>query len=247
MVNGKKVVVILPAYNAGRTLRQTYLEIPKDVVDEVILTDDASTDDTLRVAEELQISHVIRHESNRGYGANQKTCYKKALELGADIVIMLHPDYQYTPTLIPSMTYLIANDVYPVVLGSRILGGGALKGGMPLYKYAANRFLTLFQNMMTGAKLSEYHTGYRAFSSKVLKKIDLEKNSNGFVFDNEMLSQIIYAGYSIAEITCPTKYFEEASSINFTNSLRYGSGVVRVSLQHRLQKLGLINLDRYKS
>lgn len=246
MVNGKKVVVILPAYNAARTLRQTYLEIPKDVVDEVILTDDASTDDTLRVAEELQIKHVIRHDSNRGYGANQKTCYKKALELNADIVIMLHPDYQYTPTLIPSMTYLIANNVYPVVLGSRILGGGALRGGMPLYKYTANRILTLFQNIMTGAKLSEYHTGYRAFSSAVLKRIDIEKNSDGFVFDNEMLSQIIYAGYPIAEITCPTKYFEEASSINFTNSIRYGSGVVRVSLQHRMQKLGLIRLSRYK-
>lgn len=246
MVNGKKVVVILPAYNAAKTLRQTYLEIPKDVVDEVILTDDASTDDTLNVARELQIRHVIRHDSNRGYGANQKTCYKKALEIGADIVIMLHPDYQYTPSLIPSMTYLIANNVYPVVLGSRILGSGALKGGMPLYKYGANRVLTLFQNIMTGAKLSEYHTGYRAFSADVLRSIDIEKNSDGFVFDNEMLSQIIYAGHSIAEITCPTKYFKEASSINFVNSIKYGSGVVRVSLQHRLQTLGLIRLSRYR-
>jgi glycosyltransferase involved in cell wall biosynthesis len=247
MVNGKKVVVILPAYNAGRTLRKTYLEIPKDVVDEVILTDDASTDNTLRVAEELQIKHVIRHDSNRGYGANQKTCYKKALEIGADIIVMLHPDYQYPPSLIPSMVHLIAHGFYPVVLGSRILGRGALRGGMPLYKYVSNRALTFFQNLMTGANLSEYHTGYRAFSSEVLRSINFESNSDHFVFDNEILSQIIYAQHHIAEINCPTRYFEEASSINFANSIGYGFGVLRVSLQHYLQKRNAMTFIRYKN
>lgn len=246
MINGKKVAVILPAYNAGRTLRQTYQEIPHDLVDEIILTDDASTDDTLRVAEALNIRHILKHDHNKGYGANQKTCYTAALGLGADIIIMLHPDYQYTPRLIPSMVYLIANNVYSVVLGSRILGKGALKGGMPVYKYIANRLLTLFQNWMTGAKLSEYHTGYRAFSAEVLYQIDFLENSDGFVFDNEMLSQIIYAGYEIAEITCPAKYFKEASSINFSGSMRYGRGVVRVSIQHFLQRLRLISLARYR-
>jgi glycosyltransferase involved in cell wall biosynthesis len=245
MINGKKVAVILPAYNAARTLRQTYQEIPHDLVDEIILTDDASTDDTLRVAKDLGIRHILKHEYNRGYGANQKTCYTHALTLQADIVIMVHPDYQYTPHLIPSMVYLIANNVYPVVLGSRILGRGALKGGMPLYKYVANRALTLFQNWMTGSKLSEYHTGYRAFSTEVLKKIKFLKNSDGFVFDNEVLSQIIYAGYEIAEITCPAKYFKEASSIGFKESIVYGSGVVRVSIQHFLQRFSLIRLERY--
>jgi glycosyltransferase involved in cell wall biosynthesis len=245
MIKGKKIIVILPAYNAGRTLRQTYLEIPHDIVDDIILTDDASTDDTLLVAKDLTIRNIIKHDRNSGYGANQKTCYAKALELNADIIIMLHPDYQYTPKLIPSMAYLIANNVYPVVLGSRILGNGALNGGMPGYKYFANRVLTLFQNIMTGAKLSEYHTGYRAFSAEVLKKIDFQKNSDGFVFDNEMLSQIIYAGYNIAEITCPTNYFREASSINFKNSILYGSGVVRVSVQHFLQRTRLYSFNRY--
>jgi glycosyltransferase involved in cell wall biosynthesis len=245
MINGQKVVVILPAYNASRTLRQTYNEIPHDIVDEVILTDDASTDDTLLVAEELNIKHVIKHLGNSGYGANQKTCYGKALQLNADIIVMLHPDYQYTPKLIPSMVYLIANNIYPVVLGSRILGNGALKGGMPVYKYIANRVLTFFQNIMTGAKLSEYHTGYRAFSAEVLKKIDFHKNSDGFVFDNEMLSQIIYSGYNIAEITCPTNYFLEASSINFTNSITYGLGVVRVSVEHFLQRTKMVSFSRY--
>jgi len=240
-------VVILPAYNAARTLRKTFEDIPFDVVDEVVLTDDASTDETRLIAAELKIHHVIAHDKNQGYGANQKTCYKKALEIGADIVIMLHPDYQYTPKLIPSMVYLIANGVYPVVLGSRILGKGAIKGGMPVYKYVANRSLTFFQNLMTGAKLSEYHTGYRAFSSDVLRKINFTKNSDGFVFDNEMLSQIIYADYDIAEITCPAKYFKEASSISFKNSIQYGFGVVRVSLQHFMQRTGFNNLDRYKS
>jgi glycosyltransferase involved in cell wall biosynthesis len=246
MINGKKVTVILPAYNAARTLRQTYQEIPHGLVDEVILTDDASTDDTLTVAEQLGIHHVLKHDHNKGYGANQKTCYAAALSRDADIIIMLHPDYQYTPRLIPSMVYLIANNVYSVVLGSRILGKGALKGGMPRYKYVANRLLTLFQNWMTGAKLSEYHTGYRAFSAEVLRRINFHQNSNGFVFDNEMLSQIIYAGYEIAEITCPAKYFKEASSIGFRSSMQYGSGVVRVSVQHFLQRVGLVRINRYR-
>jgi glycosyltransferase involved in cell wall biosynthesis len=238
MINDKYVVVILPAYNAAKTLERTYQEIPKEIVDDVILTDDASTDDTVAVAKKIGIKHILRHDINRGYGANQKTCYEKALLLEADIVIMLHPDYQYTPKLIPSMTYLIANDVYPVVLGSRILGKGALAGGMPLYKYVANRALTFFQNVLTGAKLSEYHTGYRAFSANVLRKINFESNSDGFVFDNEMLTQIIHAGFSIAEISCPAKYFKEASSINFRNSVRYGLGVIRVSVQLFIERLG---------
>jgi glycosyltransferase involved in cell wall biosynthesis len=246
MINNKKIVVILPAYNAAQTLQKTYEEIPFDIVDEVILTDDASTDNTLRVAEALKIKHILIHKKNTGYGGNQKTCYSKALEIGADIVIMLHPDYQYTPKLIPSMAYLIANNIYSVVLGSRILGKGALKGGMPFYKYVSNRMLTFFQNLMTGAKLSEYHTGYRAFSCDVLRKIDYAKNSDDFVFDNEMLSQIIYCGYDIAEITCPAKYFREASSINFTNSIRYGLGVVRVSLEHFLQRNKIKSTARYK-
>jgi glycosyltransferase involved in cell wall biosynthesis len=245
MIGNKKIIVILPAYNAGKTLKQTYEEIPFDIVDEVVLTDDASADDTVSVAVDLGISHIIRHERNRGYGGNQKTCYKRALSLGADIVIMLHPDYQYTPKLITSMAYLIANDVYSVVLGSRILGNGAIKGGMPVYKYIANRALTLFQNVMTGAKLSEYHTGYRAFASGVLKKINFEENSDDFVFDNQMLSQIIYAGYPIAEITCPTHYSPQASSINFPASIRYGIGVLKVSIQHFFQRKKIINLKRY--
>jgi glycosyltransferase involved in cell wall biosynthesis len=247
MVNGKKVVVILPAYNAGRTLRQTYLEIPKDVVDEVILTDDASTDNTWDVAKELRIKHVIRHDNNRGYGANQKTCYKKALEIGSDIIVMLHPDYQYPPSLIPGMVHLIAYGFYPVVLGSRILGRGALRGGMPLYKYVSNRALTFLQNIMIGAKLSEYHTGYRAFSADVLRSINFEENSDDFVFDNEILSQIIYAKHDIAEINCPTRYFKEASSINFANSIGYGFGVLRVSLQHFLQRKNAMSFIRYRN
>ena len=245
MVNGKKVVVVLPAYNAAKTLRQTVSEIPANIVDEIILTDDASQDETVAIAHELNIHHILRHDQNAGYGANQKTCYAKALELNADIIIMLHPDYQYTPKLIPSMVNLIAYGVYPVVLGSRILGGQALKGGMPFYKYVANRALTYFQNLMTGAKLSEYHTGYRAFSADVLRTINFQGNSNGFVFDNEMLSQIIYAGYSVAEITCPAKYFEDGSSINFSNSVVYGMGVLKVSIQHFLQRCNLIRLKRY--
>ncbi len=239
MINGKKIIVVMPAYNAEQTLEQTYREIPFDIVDEVVLVDDRSNDKTVEVARNLGIKHVIEHEKNKGYGGNQKTCYKKALELGADIVIMLHPDYQYTPKLIPSMAYLIANDVYKVVLGSRILGKGAIRGGMPRYKYLANRVLTLFQNILMGQKLSEYHTGYRAFAREVLEKIDLDANSDDFVFDNQMLAQIFYAGYEIGEISCPTKYFEEASSINFGRSVKYGLGVIGVSIAYFLQKKGL--------
>jgi glycosyltransferase involved in cell wall biosynthesis len=245
MINGKHVAVVLPAYNAALTLRQTIAEIPRDIVDTIILTDDASTDDTLKAAQGLDIDYILTHEKNGGYGANQKTCYKKAIEVGADIIIMLHPDYQYTPKLIPSMAYLIANNVYAVVLGSRILGKGALKGGMPFYKYFSNRLLTWFENVMTGAKLSEYHTGYRAFSTDVIKRINIDANSDNFVFDNQFLSQVIYAGYEIAEITCPAKYFKEASSINFANSIVYGSGVVLVSFQHFLQRMGIWKFKRY--
>lgn len=240
MLYGKKIIVVFPAYNAEKTIADTYREIPFEIVDEVILVDDCSRDNTVEVAAKLGIKHIIRHEKNKGYGGNQKTCYTTALSLGADIVIMLHPDYQYTPKLIPSMAQLIAKGIYQVVLGSRILGSGALKGGMPLYKYVFNRILTVFQNIMIGAKLSEYHTGYRAFSSEVLRKINFQSNSDDFVFDNQVLSQILYAGYDIAEISCPTKYFEDASSINFRRSVKYGLGVIHTSFKHRLQlwKLG---------
>ena len=246
MYKGKKVVVVLPAYNAALTLEKTYQEIPFDLVDEVILCDDASKDNTVALARELGIQHVIAHEQNKGYGGNQKSLYNKALAVGADIVIMLHPDYQYTPKLIPSMVNIIGDDLYPVVLGSRILGKGALKGGMPLYKYIANRFLTLTQNILIGYKLSEYHTGYRSFSREVLETINFNTNDDDFVFDNEMLSQIIYAGFDIGEVTCPTKYFEEASSINLRRSIKYGLGVLRVSLQHRFQKWGLFRSPIYQ-
>jgi len=239
MYKNKKVVVVLPAYNAALTLKKTYEEIPFDLVDEVILCDDASKDNTVALAKDIGIKHIIKHENNKGYGGNQKSLYNKALELGGDIVIMLHPDYQYTPLLIPSMVNIIGEDLYPVVLGSRILGKGALKGGMPLYKYIANRFLTLTQNMLIGYKLSEYHTGYRAFSRNVLESIKYNNNSDDFIFDNEMLSQIIYKGFDIAEVTCPTKYFEEASSINFTRSSKYGLGVLAVSFNHLRCKMGL--------
>ncbi len=246
MLNNKKIVVVLPAYNAAKTLEQTYNEIPFDIVDDVVLVDDASKDDTAEVGRKLGIKHVIKHDKNKGYGGNQKTCYKTALELGADIVIMLHPDYQYTPKLIPSISWIIANGLYPVVLASRILGKGALKGGMPLYKYIANRVLTLVQNWLVGQKLSEYHTGYRAFSAEVLRDLNLEANSDDFVFDNQMLSQIIFKGYEIGEVTCPTKYFEEASSINFRRSSIYGIGVLVTSLKHRLQKMGLAKYEIYR-
>jgi len=245
MLNNKKIVVVLPAYNAALTLEKTYQEIPFDIVDEVVLVDDASKDDTVAVGKKLGIQHIIRHDNNKGYGGNQKSCYNKALELGADIVIMLHPDYQYTPKLILAMSSIIANDVYPVVLGSRILGKGALKGGMPGYKYFFNRFLTLFQNLLMNEKLSEYHTGYRAFSATVLRDINYMADNDDFIFDNEMLSQIFMKGYEIGEVTCPTKYFDEASSINFKRSSIYGLGVLRVSLQHRLHKIGLIRAKIY--
>ncbi len=245
MIRGKKIVVVLPAYNASLTLERTYREIDFSIVDDVVLVDDNSRDNTSEVAAQLGIRHIVRHENNRGYGGNQKSCYKKALELGADVVIMVHPDYQYTPLLIPAISHIIANDLYPVVLASRILGKGALKGGMPMYKYIANRFLTFFENVMINQKLSEYHTGYRAFSADVLRNLNLEANSDDFVFDNEMLSQIFMKGYEIGEVTCPTKYFEEASSINFKRSMEYGLGVLRVSLQHRLHMWGLMKHKRY--
>lgn len=246
MIAGKKVVVVLPAYNAALTLEQTYREIPLDMVDEVVIVDDASHDKTFIEAKRLGMQHIIRHEKNQGYGGNQKTCYRKALDLHADIIIMLHPDYQYTPKLIPAMAHIIAQEIYPVVLGSRILGNGALKGGMPLYKYIANRLLTFFQNILLGQKLSEYHTGYRAFARKVLETIPYENCSDDFVFDNQVLSQIIYGGFEIAEITCPTKYFEHASSINFRASIRYGLGVVKTSVGHLLQKLGIRKSKLYR-
>ena len=246
MYKDKKVIVVLPAYNAARTLEKTYNEIPFGLVDEVILCDDASSDNSSDLARQIGIPHVIVHENNKGYGGNQKSLYNKALELGGDIIIMLHPDYQYTPKLIPAMVNIIGEGLYPVVLGSRILGKGALAGGMPFYKYIANRALTLTQNLLVNYKLSEYHTGYRAFSREVLTGISFNLNSDDFVFDNEMLSQIIYGGYHIAEVTCPTKYFEEASSINFRRSMRYGFGVLRVSFNHFLQRTGLAKFDRYK-
>jgi glycosyltransferase involved in cell wall biosynthesis len=235
----------MPAYNASLTLEKTLKEVPMDLVDEVILCDDASKDDTVEVAKKLGINHIILHENNKGYGGNQKSLYNKALELGADIVIMLHPDYQYTPLLIPSMVNIIGENLYPVVLGSRILGKGALKGGMPVYKYIANRILTFTQNVLINYKLSEYHTGYRAFSKEVLNKIKFNNNSDDFVFDNQMLSQIIYHGFDIGEVTCPTKYFEEASSINFRRSAKYGLGVLGVSCIHLFSKLGIIKSKLY--
>ena len=239
MLLGKKIVVVLPAYNASKTLETTYNEIPFDIIDDVVIVDDNSSDDTLAVAKKLGVNHIVKHQQNKGYGGNQKSCYNKAKELNADIIIMLHPDYQYTPKLLYSMASVIANDLYPVVFGSRILGMGALKGGMPWYKYIANRLLTLFQNILLNQKLSEYHTGYRAFSKEVLNAVDYQKLSDDFVFDNQMISQIFFKGFDIAEITCPTKYFEEASSINFKRSAIYGLGVLKVSCLYRLAKWNL--------
>lgn len=229
----------MPAYNAERTLEQTYAEIPFDIVDDVILVDDFSKDGTVEKARSLGIKEIVRHERNKGYGGNQKSCYNRALELGADIIIMVHPDYQYTPKLIHSIAYIIANDVYPCVLASRILGKGALKGGMPWIKYFSNRFLTLFENVMLKQKLSEYHSGYRAFSANVLRKINYNRNSDDFIFDNQMLAQIFWAGFEIGEVTCPTKYFDDASSINLKRSTEYGIGVLGVSIQYRLAKWGI--------
>lgn len=246
MIHGKKIVVVMPAYNAEKTLEQTYREIPMDIVDEVILTDDFSRDETVRKAKELGIKEVLVHDKNRGYGGNQKTCYNRALELGADIVIMVHPDYQYTPKLIEAMAYIIANDVYPVVFASRILGKGARKGGMPLIKYIANRVLTFTQNLLINQKLSEYHTGYRAFSADVLRSIDYNVCDDDFILDNEMAAQIFYKGYEIGEVTCPTKYFDDASSINLWRSSVYGLGVLRVSIVYRLCKWHLMSSQLFE-
>jgi len=245
MLNNKKIVVVMPAYNAAKTLKQTYEELPHDVVDEVILVDDCSRDDTAEVAHSIGVHHVIVHDNNLGYGGNQKTCYKYALDIGADIVIMVHPDYQYTPKLCTAMASLIAEGIYECVLGSRILGTGALKGGMPKYKFIANRLLTLFQNIVLGYKLSEYHTGYRAFSRKLLNQLPLDENDNDFIFDNQMLLQIIYAGYEIGEITCPTRYMDESSSISLLRSVKYGLGVIKTTLDFRLAKLGLNIAKRF--
>lgn len=245
MLNGNKIVVVMPAYNAAKTLKQTYEELPHDIVDEVVLVDDHSTDDTAELAHSIGIEHVIIHDENLGYGGNQKTCYRYALNLGADIVIMVHPDYQYTPKLCTAMASLIAEGVYECVLGSRILGTGALKGGMPLYKYIANRLLTMFQNIVLNYKLSEYHTGYRAFSRKLIEQLPLDENSNNFVFDNQMLSQIIYLGHQIGEVTCPTLYMEDASSISFWRSVKYGTGVIKTIIEFKLAKLRIIKSRRF--
>ncbi len=245
MIFDKKIVVVMPAYQAERTIEKTYREIPMEFVDDVILVDDASCDQTVKIAQKLNIQTIV-HLTNKGYGANQKTCYREALALGADVVVMLHPDYQYTPKLILAMASMIAVGQYDVVLASRIIGGGALKGGMPLYKYVSNRFLTAFQNIIFGAKLSEYHTGYRAFSRKVLEYLPLGANSNDFVFDNQILTQILYFGFTIGEISCPTVYFKEASSISFRRSVKYGFGVLSTSLQYVLQRSGLISYDIFK-
>lgn len=238
MIHGKKLIVVMPAYNAEKTLYKTFHELPLEFIDDVILVDDASSDRTRRIAQDLRIKTIL-HKENMGYGANQKTCYQEALKLNADIVVMVHPDYQYSPRLASSMAAMIASGHYDIVLGSRILGGEALKGGMPLYKYISNRFLTLVENLILRAKVSEYHTGYRAFSRKVLETLPLGENSNDFVFDNEMLVQAVYFGFKIGEISCPTRYFEDASSINFRRSVRYGLGVLATSVKYALQKLGL--------
>lgn len=237
MYNNKKVVVVLPAYNAALTMEKTIAEIPMNVVDDLVLVDDNSTDNSIEVAQHLGIKHIVKHSENKGYGGNQKSCYDKALELNADIIIMLHPDYQYTPKLLLAMISIIGNDLYKVVFASRILGKGALKGGMPMYKYIANRLLTFFQNTLMNQKLSEYHTGYRAYDKEVLQKINYRQNSDDFIFDNEMIAQIFYNGFEIAEVTCPTKYFEEASSINLSRSITYGIGVLKVSILYFLTKL----------
>jgi glycosyltransferase involved in cell wall biosynthesis len=242
MLNGQKIIVVMPAYNAEHTLQQVYDEIPFDIVDDVILVDDASSDQTVHLAKKLGIKYIIEHEKNLGYGGNQKSCYNKALELGADIIVMLHPDYQYPPKLIRSMASLIAEGIYPIVFGSRILGNGALKGGMPLYKYIFNRVLTLSQNLLMNQKMSEYHTGYRAMHRKVLEKVPYMKNSDDFVFDNQIVAQMFFFGFDIAEITCPTKYFPQGSSISFVRSIKYGAGVLMVSLCYFLARIGVFRV-----
>jgi glycosyltransferase involved in cell wall biosynthesis len=240
MHQGRKIVVVMPAFNAGRTLRQTYDEVrAQKVVDLIILVDDRSRDDTVKIARELEGVQVHVHERNTGYGGNQKTCYRLALEAGADIVVMLHPDYQYTPRLMPAMVSMIANGIHPCVLGSRILGGHALKGGMPLWRYVSNRFLTFAENILLGSKLSEFHTGYRAFSRELLEQLDLSNNSDDFVFDNQILAQVLWHGFTIGEVSCPTNYFAEASSINFSRSVKYGFGCLGTALKYRLAKIGL--------
>jgi glycosyltransferase involved in cell wall biosynthesis len=239
MIEKKSIAVVLPAYNAEKTIESTFREIPGDIVDHIILVDDGSSDRTVEIADNLGIKYIIRHNQNKGYGGNQKTCYDKALEIGADIIVMLHPDYQYTPRLIHAMCYLIADGVYKVVLGSRILGKGALRGGMPVYKYISNRILTFMQNLLMNQKLSEYHTGYRAFDAEVLRTINYQLNSDDFLFDNQIIAQIFWAGYEIAEITCPTKYFEEASSINLIRSIKYGMGVLWIAFLYLTGRFGI--------
>jgi glycosyltransferase involved in cell wall biosynthesis len=246
MLNKKKIIVVLPAYNAEKTLMKTYREIPMDIVDEVILTDDYSNDKTLEVTKQLGLKHIIKHDKNLGYGANQKSCYSKAIELQADIIVMLHPDYQYNPKLIPAMCELVANHIYDLVLGSRILGEGALKGGMPVYKYVSNRILTFIQNILMHQKLSEYHTGYRCYNAKFLNSIVFNNNSDDFIFDNEIIAQFSFNNARIGEIACPTKYDENSSSINFTRSVIYGFGVLGVSIKYFLQKLGLGSFKIFK-
>lgn len=246
MFQDKRVVVVMPAYNAARTLRRTYEELMEQgIVDRVIVVDDASQDDTVAVARSLPGVRLHVHPANRGYGANQKTCYRLALEEGADIIIMVHPDYQYTPKLVPAMAAVIGNELYESVLASRILGGYALKGGMPVWKYVANRFLTFLENLLMGAKLSEYHTGYRAFSRRLLERLPLDANSDDFVFDNQVLAQILWLGHTIAEVTCPTSYFPEASSINLRRSIRYGFGCLATALTFRLARLGLVSSNLF--
>ena len=245
MLNGKKIFIVLPAYNAESTLERTYRDIPHDIVDGVLMVDDSSSDDTVSLANRLGIKTVV-HDKNYGYGRNQKTCYKEAIKHGADIIIMVHPDYQYTPKLVTAMASMIAYGVYDAVLGSRIIGGRALEGGMPLYKYIANRFLTATENLILRSKLSEFHTGYRAFSKEVLETLPLNENSDDFVFDNEMIAQIFFANYDIAEVTCPTRYFKEASSINISRSITYGLGVLGVTITYMLHKAGIIDHRRYR-
>ena len=248
MFKGKKIIVVMPAYNAAKTLRKTYDEVmAQEIVDLVIIVDDKSSDETVNIARELKKTIIYTHAENIGYGGNQKSCYRLALENKGDIIIMVHPDYQYTPKLIPAMASMIGNGLYDCVLGSRILGGYALKGGMPLYKYIANRFLTLMENLFTGAKLSEYHTGYRAFSKKLLEKIPFNQNSDDFVFDNQMLAQVLWFEYIIAEVSCPTKYFPEASSINLKRSIRYGFGCIFTAIQFKLAKMNMISPKLFRS